>query len=152
MVDPMIPGLHAAVTVAVNELRLTYNEGPGDLYDLVHDAITAAYPYLIAPAVKAACEDMRERCAKDAERTHAPFSALAIRALPLTDPTEPPEAVREADATVAYEVTDHHGDWAASADTLTEAIHYLSVYGQDGPVKLWKVTSVREEMENARLR
>ena len=47
MTDPMIPGLDAAVEAAVNELRLTYNEGPGDLYDLVHDAIIAAYPHLI---------------------------------------------------------------------------------------------------------
>ena len=105
MTDPMIPGLDAAVEAAVNELRLTYNEGPGDLYDLVHDAVTAAYLHLIEPAIKAAREDMRERCALQcgdlAETTYddadgfeaATGCEAAIRALPLTDPTESPEAV-----------------------------------------------------------
>jgi len=87
MVDPMIPGLDAAVEAAVNELRLTYNEGPGDLYDLVHDALTAALSHLIEPAIKAAREDMRERCAMTAAAHGAPNAAKGIRALPLTDPT-----------------------------------------------------------------
>ena len=103
MTDPIIPGLDAAVTVGARVLL--HSEYPRALWEDLDDldrrayreqvraVLTAAYHHLIEPAVKAARGDMRERCAKDAERTHAPFSALAIRALPLTDPTEPPEAV-----------------------------------------------------------
>ena len=110
MTDPMIPGLDAAVEAAVNELRLIYNEGPGDLYDLVHDAITAAYPHLIAPAVKAAQYRVRKMVEPEGSawsveragwRAHENFDNEAdataardhlIAALLLTDPTEPPEA------------------------------------------------------------
>lgn len=94
MTDPIIPGLHAAVMAGAR--ALLRREHPytlwGDLNDLdqlayryeAREVLTAAYPHLIAPAIKAAREDMRERCA-DVCWDHDSHSA--IRALPLTDPT-----------------------------------------------------------------
>ena len=88
MTDPMIPGLDAAVEAAY-PLLVAWPAQASEA-DVLRAILTAAYPHLIEPAIKAAREDMRERCA-DVCWDHDSHSA--IRALPLIDPTESPEAV-----------------------------------------------------------
>ncbi len=46
---------------------------------------------------------------------------------------------------VEYEVWQFD-DWQAASTSLTEAKHYALVYGQDGPVEIWKVTKQRERI------
>jgi len=121
MTDPTIPGLHAAVTVGAR--ALFHSEYPHALWEdldyldrrayreQVRAVLTAAYPHLIAPAVKAAQYRVRKMVEPEGSawsveragwRAHENFDNEAdataardhlIAALPLTDPTEPPEAV-----------------------------------------------------------
>ena len=118
MADPTIPGLDAAVTIGSR--ALFYSEYPRALWEDLDDldrrayreqvraVLTAAYCHLIEPAIRAAREDVRERCAmavplRSDDGFEEPWdngynaaieeATSLIRALPLTDPTESPEAV-----------------------------------------------------------
>lgn len=46
---------------------------------------------------------------------------------------------------IEYEVVQN-GEWQASSTNLVEAKHYALVYGQDGPVEIWKVIKQRERI------
>jgi len=41
-------------------------------------------------------------------------------------------------ASVEYEI-HQHGEWQAASTSYDDAMHYMAVYGQDGPVELWRV-------------
>lgn len=50
---------------------------------------------------------------------------------------------------VSYEILSEYGDFCASTDNFDDARHYLGIYAQDYPVKLYKLTTYRELIDQS---
>lgn len=55
-------------------------------------------------------------------------------------------ATAAGDAEVTYELWQG-GEWNAAADTEADIAHYAMMYGQDGPVTVYRVHTKRERIE-----
>ena len=50
-----------------------------------------------------------------------------------------PTDERKSDAEVSYEIVTSDGEWCAAASEIGDAMHYASVYNQDGPIQILEV-------------